>query len=194
MKIASYARLAGCLVLLAASATAAPARAGLVVGTISGQVTAVGDSVRAVAVGDLVVGSYSYDDSIVIGDINPFVSFSLSIGTQPLTFGLADLAPTEPWFPHGRSSYYSTVADDSLTFFLSSERASELVDGPVDSQGLDAGIPQKYTVISRANTNYVVLSFTATPTTTAAVPEPAGVAMLAVGAVVVGVAARRRGR
>ncbi len=196
MKLASHARLTGCLMILATLTVAAPAHAGLVFGTISGQVIFVGDSVSGIAAGDPVVVSYSYDDSVVIGDVNPFVSFSLSIGTQPLTFGLADLGPTEPWFPHGRSNYYSTSAEDSIYFDLSSERAEELAGNPVSSQGMNMGIPQEFSLIGRNGgftTYFLIMNFTATPTA-AAVPEPATISMLAIGAAAVGFATRRRGR
>lgn len=200
MKLVSNARLAGYLTLLATLTTAAPAHAGIIVGTITGQVTAVGDSVKTINVGGPIVGSYSYDDSVVsatlFGDlINPFVTFSLSIGSEPFTLGLADLVLPFSG-PFGRRIAGSTDDVDMLYFLVNYAKASELVGGPVNSMGISWSTPQSFSV----NNNGVypeyslAFSFTATPTGSAAVPEPAGIAMLAVGALVVGFAARQRGR
>lgn len=202
MKIASNARLAGCLMLLATLTTAAPAHAGLITGTISGQVTFVDSSVSTVAVGELVVGSYSYDTSIVIPDgfgehFNPFTSFNVSIGTQPSVFSLADLSQD-----YGRWVRFSTDVIDRLYVIPSYGMISKLIGRSLFSWGVATGFPNPqsqtltiYDASSSFATDLLTLSFTATPTGTAAVPEPTGFAMLAIGAAALAsVAARGRSR
>src|SRR5947209_5897363 len=74
-------------ILTALLSIATTARGGFVTGTITGTVTAAGSALSGIAVGSVVAGSYTYDDSVTVnqflGDEHPFTAFSLIIGTNP---------------------------------------------------------------------------------------------------------------
>src|SRR5205809_55870 len=81
--------------ILALASRQAPAQ--IISGTITGNVTQVEAGVTGIAFGDLVSGTYSYDSTVLLDPFNrpanALTAFSLTIGSNPHVFTLADLQP-----------------------------------------------------------------------------------------------------
>jgi hypothetical protein len=165
---------------------AVPARAGFVTGTISGQVTAAGSGIAGVSTCDLVTGSYAYNAGLTldsaVGPVNPLTAFSLSIGTNPKVFSLADLENAGLVVP-GRSVDSSTPAADSLYFLFDEAVISDFAGAFVPAQQIFPQPPQTFFVDSDTEHSFT-FAFAATPA--AAVPEPASFGLLALGLVGLG--------
>jgi len=110
------------IVTLSLGLSSAPALSATISGTISGIVTqSGGGNPPSLTVGSPVLGSYSYDDAVVVTDsfgdsVNPLATFNLQIGTNPRVFTLADLDPTLS--TPGRRIGLSTSTRDILGFFF----------------------------------------------------------------------------
>ncbi len=173
--------LQGVSALSLALLAAVPARAGLVHGTISGQVTAAGSGIPGVTVGSPVAGSYTYDSGTTVnsavGTLNPLTAFSLTIGSNPKVFSLADLENVALVTP-GRSLDSSTATADSLYFLFDEVVISDFAGAFVPAQQIFPQPPQQFFVDSDTEHSFT-FTFTATP---AAVPEPASLGLLALGA------------
>jgi hypothetical protein len=180
-------------------------------GTISG--TVVVDTLSIPGIGlsgpnSVVTGSYAYDASSLepdgFGTVNPFTSFSLSIGTNPRVFTLADLITSggNP-APPGRivmplfNRPGSTPTLDQLGFFFQQQDLSSFLGVPLsDEEDLAFGM-QSYSVNIVVNAIPVPvfqIDFAAIPTPAAAVPEPGGMTLVGIAGVVSGLRAWRRRR
>lgn len=125
--------LSGLAALPALAGIAAPAQADIVFGTISGSVTQAGAGVPGVLAGSPVMGSYSYDNAVLVnnpffGPVNPLSTFSLSIGSNPHVFGLGDV----DIFGSGplRLPPASTPTTDALVFFFSQAALESFMGTP----------------------------------------------------------------
>jgi hypothetical protein len=142
---------------------------------------AAGSGIPGVTVGSPVTGSYTYDAGSTVnssvGTLNPLTAFSLAIGSNPKVFGLADLEDVGLVVP-GRSVDSSTPAADSLYFLFDETVISDFAGAFVPAQQIFPQPPQEFFVDSDTAHSFT-FTFTATP---AAVPEPASLGLLALGA------------
>jgi hypothetical protein len=141
-------------------------------------------------VGSPVTGSYAFDSGVtsssIVGTINPLTAFSLSFGTNPTVFTLADLDPVS--IPPGRVIAFSTPGTDALAFFIRFPTISTFLGQTIVAQTLNLAPPQSYTAQITGQQDVFTFTFTATP---AATPEPGALAWLG-GATLCGCLARRR--
>jgi hypothetical protein len=199
MKRLAFPAIVACLAVCALTGSG---RAGLISGTITGEVTSAGSNVPGITIGSLVTGSYTFDDAATVNEgndtINPFTAFSLSIGTNPHVFSLPDLL-MEFFEVPGRSVPGSIPGTDSLFFLFDPGVLESYVDGPLnpfDFEGIESSLPlpQEFDVNGADPSHSFVFDFTATPVPTAA-PEPASLTLVGVGTVaVVGYGWRKRWR
>jgi hypothetical protein len=164
---------------------AAPARAGTFNGVITGQVTQAGANVPGVAVGDLVTGSYSYNSAVTASNgpitVNPFTAFSLTIGTNPHVFDLADITP-QFGGPPGKDLNHSIPGTDALLFYFNFPVLDAFVGASTVSGEAGPGLPpnQSLNIQDLSDPSYsFTFSFVAT-SQPAVVPEPTGLTLAAV--------------
>jgi hypothetical protein len=175
---------------------AASAQGGFISGTISGQVTSDGGAVPGIITGSAVTGSYIYDDSTtvgsIVGPVNPFTAFSLTIGTNPYVFSLTDLQTGGELTP-GKVPGISTPIGDALCFFFNYSVISSYVGATVVQQSIADKPPQSFSVGSSDLAHS--FTFTFNGMSLAAVPEPSSFTLLGVSCVALSGCGRRlRGR
>jgi hypothetical protein len=175
------------VVILAVEFTSHSASAAIINGTISGTVTSTQGNVPGVMAGSPVAGTYSYDDAIfvasgsaLIGGGNPLTSFTLSIGTNPKTFTLADLT-TVTFSDPLRLLGTPAASTGALLFAFTIPAGSDFFQTQIPSSpGGFSGITDFSSIPQSANIAFpsfsstnpsVQFSFTATP-----VPEPITIA------------------
>jgi hypothetical protein len=178
-----------------AVASAAPsASAALISGTLVGEITSSGGGVPGVEVGDAVVGSYTFDDSIVqsgnFQQINPLTAFSLVIGNNPRVFTLADLMTGNSM--SGRRIDGSTPGADQIVFFFDSDILTDFIGGNLIQQSVSFLLPAVFEV--QAVDPALSFEFTLSGVRTAAVPEPSALALLGLGGLGLVGLARHAGR
>ena len=174
------------LAVFAVLVGAPSARGAFITGAITGQVTSAGASVPGIAVGSLLTGSYTYDSSTtftgISGATNPLTAFSLTIGTNPHVFSLADLLTTGLGAA-GVVPGFSTPTVNDLLFFFDSTAISSYVGAAVTQQVIFSP-PQSFTVTSDPAHSFA-FNFTAAAGT-AVVPEPSTFTLLGLGCVAMG--------
>jgi hypothetical protein len=175
-------RAAALAVAIALALCAGTARAALISGTISGQVTSAGPNVPGITAGSLVTGSYTYDSSMTVSDIfgtvNPFTAFSLSIGTNPHVFSLSELMTGNPVTP-GREVGFSIPGTDALFWFFEDGVINTYIGDSVTSQSIGNALPQDYFVDASDTTHSFAFDFTTNAAT--ATPEPASLTLAGLG-------------
>ena len=168
--------VAGAAVIGLSVGSVAPVEAATFTGSISGTVVSTGGSVPGVSLGSPVTGSYSYNDAVVGlgvggGSVNPFTAFSLSIGTNPFTFALADL--DNSFFTPGRRINSSTPTQDILEVYFTKSALEQFAGATYSSQGFGFSPPpssESYGASFTDPTHDFSFNYQATPT---AVPTPA---------------------
>jgi PEP-CTERM motif len=205
MSVKQWAQAALVAVLIASPATAGPSpmivpSAG---GTITGTIIVDSTGAPGLHVGDTVTGSYTYNPTVAQMSgpslINPFSSFSLTIGSR--TFTQADFAQ---FTLTGRIANQSNATADSLTFLFDQSTLNPFLGLPTtDPDGIHvanapANLFKEEYLVNGPSTGIGVappilfeIDFVATPNA-AVVPEPTGLTLAGLAAVGLALRARRR--